>query len=144
MEKLKISEDLLAFKFAFSVLFVLAAMFTFWDKPLFQISHIFPILFGIPLFICSKIKTVFFDEKYLYYIENKEEIAIPLKNIIKISELLFKINRANVWYILFEDENGIEKKIRFLPVLYTFTKFKILLLEQKYRAEVRESEMKIW
>ena len=144
MNKIKISQDLLAYKVVFTILFFVLFIFLIADKPYFHFQHLFSFFVAVPLYFYNKMYNVWYDENNIYFFEKGEEISVPLEDLIKISELYFKINRVTVLYISFPDKEGNLKKIRFLPNWDTFSKLKTILSDVKYKTEVRVTETKFW
>ena len=131
MNKIKISQDLLAYKVLFTILFFVLFVFLIADKPHLHPQHLFSFVLLIPLYFYNQIQNVWYDENNIYFFEKGEEISVPLEDLVKISELFFQLNRVNVWYILFPDKEGNLKKIRFLPNWDTFSKLKNILSDLK-------------
>lgn len=54
----------------------------------------------------------------LYIIRGKEEEAVSFKKISKIRKTRTKINGRRMWKVIYEDETGIKRTRRFIPIIF--------------------------
>lgn len=72
-------------------------------------------LFALLLYFLLTLKTIDFDDNYVYLISNSKEEIIPIENITYIKLTMSGINSKDFWEMRYINENNEEISLSFVP-----------------------------
>lgn len=97
---------------------------------------IIEVLYILAIFLISKLRTVEFDDEYLYITYKKIEQKIPLENVFYIKLTMIEVNNFNFWKMKYLDNEKNNCSVRFLPNR-NFYDFKELIKVKNKNVKIR-------
>ncbi|MEO8151283.1 MAG: hypothetical protein ABI723_26870 [Bacteroidia bacterium] len=70
---------------------------------------------GFLFYYLFKLKTIEFDDNYVYIVSDSSEESVPLENIRAIKLTMAGINKKDFWKMNYIDTNNDEKSLSFVP-----------------------------
>lgn len=84
-------------------------------------SWVFAILLLISIgfyFLFRRSRRIYYDDKNLYLLRHKEEVIVPLTEIVSIKRSRAKVNGSRFWILIYKDKQNQEKRIRYFRTFF--------------------------